>query len=109
MRDGQGPMLETSDVFRNHGSTFLTSCPGLMTMFRCKSNAFFPPPHEWEYQNWEGEWAASSLMVEEPAAFIHEPVVYIYIYICDLIYTAGVGPDSSTVCNSSFRAGVWRG
>ena len=46
-------------------------------MFRCKSNAFFPPPDQWEYQSWEGEWEASSLMVEEPAAFVDESVVYV--------------------------------
>ena len=65
-------------------------------MFRSKSNAFFPPPDQWEYQTWEGEWVASSLRVEEPAAFVHESVV------CDLIYTAGVGPDSSILLNTSF-------
>ena len=44
-------------------------------MFRSKSNAFFPPADNWEYQSWEGEWVASCLMVEEPAAFAHESVV----------------------------------
>ena len=49
----------------------------MMTMFRCKSSAFFPPPDQWEYQTWEGDWVASSLRVEEPAAFVHESVVYV--------------------------------
>ena len=58
-----------------------------MTLFRSKANTFFPPVDTWEYQTWEGEWEASSLVVEDRAAFVNESVA------CDLphIYNAGGG------------------